>query len=533
MALGLAERENVSQVAANEINGAVEKWARVTEFGGRHYQTQVKTLSTALTVSLGASELETGKLTQKKRDIKRHFAETLGHLDAYLKVAPIACCDLKMGADSGIDFDCRLYVSTYRPDSIKLLDMMNTTLFPPDDAHRPQLCVIVVPEWPEKDRQVLAFCEAGVTFVLGTDYYCEARYAFMRMAKWHARKQGLLALHAGTQTACGIRDDGTVKKTGVIMHGIPTTGRYLHSSTDHNMDADNESVSVLQDDVVFLQDTGAVYGSENAFYIKTDGPCEQYFCDVCNAIERSDTILENCVVGFDGKVYFADRTLTANGHALIPRSALDKSAIDTIDIPPLEGLDSLAIVFFTKSYTVVPIVSKLTVEQAICAFAQGESVDLASADFAKRNSAPKGIGAGPLVAGDPAWDCTRLYEILSPLRDKVECYLVNTGGVGEIVERELDGAKRIKRKVTGISQEEVSAVLRGILRDSIVWQEDSNWSVETPVSVPDIDISRFDPAQHYDTDRLDSLVAAVRLDRTEYIESLGKLPQEVIDAADY
>jgi len=106
---------------------------------------------------------------------------------------------------------------------------------------------------------------------------------------------------------------------------------------------------------------------------------------------------------------------------------------------------------------------------------------------------------------------------------KAECYLLNTGGVGELTEFGLDGSRRVVQKVTRVQIPQMAAIIRGIARGTIEWREDPNWMVETPDMVEGLDISAFDLAAHYDQDKIDSLVAAIRLQRADYFDRIGGL----------
>ena len=106
---------------------------------------------------------------------------------------------------------------------------------------------------------------------------------------------------------------------------------------------------------------------------------------------------------------------------------------------------------------------------------------------------------------------------------KLECYMLNTGGCGELVEHGLDGARKVKRKVTRVSIPEMASVIRGIARGTIRWSEDANWMVETPKAVDGVDMAKFELGRHYSQDKIDSLIAAIRHERAEYASQFGNL----------
>ncbi len=85
----LAERPNVVSASPDDARALAEAFGTVTSLGSHNYVSTTKNLSTALTVYLGSARVETGFLTQRKRDIKKSAPETINRLyDLYAKVTP-------------------------------------------------------------------------------------------------------------------------------------------------------------------------------------------------------------------------------------------------------------------------------------------------------------------------------------------------------------------------------------------------------------------------------------------------------------
>ncbi len=525
----LGGQPNVERLSPEEVKARAEKFCRRTVFGSCNYVSSVKTLSTALTVYLGSDRVEAGVYTQKKRDIKKAAVQTIKSVHQYLKKAPLVKIRSSLGKDSDFTPQCSFYVSKYRRESIRVAHMVLEGLFPPtgDDE---DLTVVFIPEWQEKDRQVLVFPEIGVTYVLGSDYYGEAKNAFLRMAMWLAKERDMLGLHAGTKILRAQGKDGNIRKLGMMMFGIAATGKTTHACHNHDLNAPGEGIEIVQDDVVFWRRDGSALGSEKAFYIKTEGLNPETQPLLYGAAVQADAILENVMVDYLGNVFFEDRTLTANGHGLVQRDAISAYCSKSINLPPIGELDRLIMTFMTRSNTVIPIASKLTPEQAAVAFMLSESIDASGSD---QQTPGRGISASPLVIGEASEDCNWFYELLKTHGDKIECYMLNTGGVGEIVEHGLDGTRRVLQRVNRVQIPEMAAIIRGIARGTIKWREDPNWMVQTPEYIDGLDITKFDLDKHYDQGRIDAWIAAARIERAEYAAQLAGLDPAISGAAEF
>lgn len=525
--------ENIVEMDAGEIRARAEAFGTYTNLGNYNYVSTIKNLSTALTVYLGSEQVESEPGTQKKRDIIKTAPKTIRAVHDYLKRAPMIRLDCQMGDNGSFTPRCGFYISTYRKESIRLADMMGRIKFAPNNPSGPELTVVMIPEWPEKERQVLVFPEIGVTYVLGTDYYGEAKNAFLRMAMWTAKQQGMLGMHAATKILRAKDADGNLRKLGMIIFGIAATGKTTHACHNHDLIESGEGVEIAQDDVVFWRPDGSALGSERGFYIKTEGLNPELQPVLYSAASMPGAVLENVMVDYHGSVFFEDRTLTANGRGIVQRSDLGDYCSPSINLPPIDELDGLIMAFMVRSYTVVPIASRLTPEQAAVAFMLSESIDLAGSDQQTPGTPTKGISASPLVIGEASEDCNRFYEMVKSHGDKIQCYMLNTGGVGEMVEHGLDGARRVLRKVTRVQIPEMAAIIRGIARNTISWREDPNWMTETPESVDGLDIDKFDLIQHYDQDKIDAFIAAIRLERAEYAEQIRGLDSAIVKAVEF
>jgi len=512
----LPSQPNVFSLNPDEIKRRAEEVGTPTRFGNTNWVSTVKNRSSALTVHLGSSRVATDAFTTKRRDIRKNAGETIRLLHQYLKKAPLLRVDCSMGDNSDFAPNCTMYLSVYRKEMIRLGHKVMQTLFPPRQTDGQRMTLVFIPEWQEKDRQILVFPEIGVTYVLGTDYYGEAKNAFLRMAMWRARQEGMLGLHAGTKIIRARGTDGRLRRLGMLVFGMSASGKTTHICSDHDLNSPDEGVEIVQDEVVFWRKDGSALGSERGFYIKTEGLDPETQPLLYHAATSQNAVLDNVLVDHEGNVYFGDRTLTANGRAIIQRSDLGSLASKSINLPSLDELDGFIIAFMARRYTVVPVASRLTPEQAAVAFMLNESIDASGADA-------KELGGNPLLVGEPSDEANMFYELIKARGDKIRCYMLNTGGVGELVEQGLDGARKVQKKVTRVQIPEMSSIIRGIARGTVRWREDPNWMVETPECVDGLDISKFDLSRHYDQGKIDFLIAALRLERSQYIEQISGL----------
>ncbi len=520
---GLPGKPNASFVSS----AAAEKRSRVfgipVRTGGINFSSFQKVPSTAQTVYIDAGGENNAFATQKKKDIGASLERTLQELFAYLSACPLIYSDGSLGKGSGFSASCRLFVSSYRPESVHLCHMFSLMTFPGKGA--PDLTVICIPEWSEKDRQVLVFSGIGVTFILGSDYFGEVRSAFLRMALSLSPDPGL---HASAKIMTVEDAEGALKKIGIVFFGISPTGKTTHACHDHGFRRHNEKMHILQDDLLFWQKDGMMAGAENGFYIRTDrlGPISQPV--LWKAANSPGAVLENVVVDYQGRPLFEDKTVAACGHGVIPFDVLSGPEGGGINMPPPRELDRMIFFFMTKNFTVVPVLSRLNREQAAVCYMLTEPFDAVGSEIGKLDGRG-GVSAVEVGRGNAKNDVDEFYARLTEYPG-IECYLLNIGGVGELVDTGLDGGRRILQKVDRFSVSEISIVLRSVLRGTVKWTDDKNWMCRVPSSIEGLDVSRFDLYSYYDQSRIDMLVYAVRSERRAFAARFEGIDKKIIDS---
>lgn len=528
----LSSQSNVTCPSAEEIRSEAESFGLNTKFDNYNFVSTTKNRSAGVTVYVGGPGVAHSTLTQKRKEILENLPETLKLVHDYMKKAPLVKVETTMGDNDSFAPRCTLYVSTYRKEMVRLAHMVRQTLFPRTDQPGPDFNIVYIPEWQEKDRQILVFPEIGTTYVLGTDYYGEAKKGFLRMGMWHAKQKGMLGLHAGTKIINAKGTDGKLRKLGMIIFGLTATGKTTHACHNHELTCDGEGVEIVQDDVVFWDKNGSALGTERGFYIKTEGLDPNVQPLLYGAATSRDAILENVLVDFKGNVHFDDQTLTGNGRGIIQRTDLGDFMSQSVNLPPVDELDGLIMAFIIRRNTVVPICSKLTPEQAAAAFMLGESIESSGSDPRRAGESVREVGTNPFIIGDESQEGNIFYEFVKNHADKIQCFMLNTGGVGEVVTRDLDGSRHVRQRVTRVQIPEMASIIRGIARGTIEWQEDPYWMVQVPKSVEGCDMSRFDLKRYYDTDHVDYLVAELRRERADYVSRFNGLDPVIAKAVE-
>ena len=299
---------------------------------------------------------------------------------------------------------------------------------------------------------------------------------------------------------------------------------------DHGLDGDGEGIEILQDDIVFLREDGSALGVEQGFYLKTEGITRDNQAVIYDGLAAPETLLENVMVDYQGNIDFNNLTLGSNGRAVMPRVALSPHVSETIDLPSLDEMDGLIMAFVTRRMTVLPIASKLTPEQATATFMLGESIETSAGDPRRAGESVRVVGTNPFLIGDEAEEGNWFYDFLKRHQDKVQCYLLNTGGVGEIMERDSDGNPIIKQKTLRVEIPEMSSIIREIARGTIVWEQDPHFGTLMPAQVDGVDIGKFCLENFYSKEQTTEYAESLKQSRREWISRFPDLQKEIAQA---
>ncbi|MBQ7257454.1 MAG: phosphoenolpyruvate carboxykinase (ATP) [Abditibacteriota bacterium] len=502
-----------------------------TIFDNVNFTSNVKSLATAQTVIVSSDKKLTENYTQKKKDIFDNAKSTLEKVFEYLRKCPLLKCQGREGDNREFSLACDLYLSYYKKEASHLACMFNAMAYPLNGAEKDNLKVICIPEWNEKDRQVLVLPERGLTFILGSDYYEEIRNAFLRLGIFKAKERGLLPLHAAAKMITTRKDDVS-HKTGVIIFGISSTGKTTHALHDHGFTSKGEKVEIIEDDLIFLTSQGELYGSERGFYIRCDSLSGANQPLLYHSAKMSGVIMENVLVDYKGNVYFENKTITGNSHAVIPKDILKNYSISSEDLPKIDELSRLIFIFMAKNYTCIPIVSKLTKEEAAACYILCEPFDAMASEFG-RCDGKNSLASMPYGVGNNVEDVNKFYELLKSFDKKIDCYMINNGGVGELVDTSIDGTRKMLKKVTRVSIPEISRVIRALVKQNITWKDDKNWLIKVPEYIEGMNINKYDLYNYYDQGKIDLLISQIRGERRAFADNYEGLDPKISQAIEF
>jgi phosphoenolpyruvate carboxykinase (ATP) len=483
-------RKILKDLSREELRDLARAGEKTSEYGSPVYATRVKNRSAKNTYVV-ANGTPIGIMQQpidrgKAEDTIREVQEALADMD-------LIQVDRRMGMNPDVPIHCRLYVPR---EYARIAYMWHSMLFPSDSAKEPDFISVYVPDW--KERLIFLDVDQGYTYILGSDYPGEAKKSMLRQAMYWIKRRGGLGLHAGSKVLRVIGPDGELRDVGFLLFGLSGTGKTTLTLHDHGLQEPERAI-IKQDDVVLMTAEGKAYGTEDGFYIKTEG-LEPSQTVLWGAATHETAVYENIKLDERGKVDFLDTSITSNGRGVVLRKYIRGTG---------EGVDlekANKIVFITRRNDVVPVCARLTDEQAAAYFMLGESIETSAGDPTKAGQAKREVGTNPFIVGPEAEEGNRLLAILGA-NPEMQAYILNTGSIGA-----SDGFPGEKVSIR-VSTE----IMKQIAKEGIEWEKDPDWGYEIPRSVPELDLAKYDPRTYYAPEKYRELVDGLRAERRAWL----------------
>lgn len=483
-------RRILKDLSREELRELARPGEKTSEYGSPVYATRVKNRSAKNTyvVSNGTP------IGVMQQPIEREKAEeTIRRVQETLAGMELIQVDRRMGMSPEVPIHCRLYVPR---EYARIAYMWNSMLFPSDSAKEPDFLSVYVPDWPE--RLIFLDVDQGYTYILGTDYPGEAKKSMLRQAMYWIKRRGGLGLHAGSKVLRVVGPDSELRDVGFLLFGLSGTGKTTLTLHDHGLEEPERAI-IKQDDVVLMTADGRAFGTEDGFYIKTEGlePSQKV---LWGAATHETAVYENIKLDENGKVDFLDTSITSNGRGVVLRKYI-KGTGEGVDLEKANK-----IVFITRRNDVVPVCARLTDEQAAAYFMLGESIETSAGDPTKAGQAKREVGTNPFIVGPEAEEGNRLLAILRANPD-MQAYILNTGSIGA---RDGSPGEKVTIRVS-------TEIMKQIAKEGIEWEKDPDWGYETPKAVPGLDLAKYDPRTYYSPEKYRELVDRLRVERRGWL----------------
>ena len=291
--------------------------------------------------------------------------------------------------------------------------------------------------------------------ILNTWYGGEMKKGMFSMMNYFNPLRGIASMHCSANTNMEETDSA-------IFFGLSGTGKTT-LSTDPKR-------KLIGDDEHGWDDEG-VFNYEGGCYAKVINLDKESEPDIYNAIKR-DALLENVTVAADGKIDFADKSVTENTRVSYPIYH-----INNIVKPVSKGPHAHQVIFLSAdAFGVLPPVSILNPEQAQYYFLSGFTAKLAGTE--------RGI-TEPTPTFSACFGAAFLTLHPTKYAEELVKYLVNTGWNGT--------GKRISiRDTRGI----IDAILDGSI-DKAPTKTIPYFDFVVPTELPGVDPKILDPRDTY------------------------------------
>ncbi len=300
--------------------------------------------------------------------------------------------------------------------------------------------------------------------IINTWYGGEMKKGMFSYMNYLLPLRGIASMHCSANTDTGGR-------SSAIFFGLSGTGKTTLSTDPKRL--------LIGDDEHGWDDDG-IFNFEGGCYAKVINLDKSSEPDIWNAIRR-DALLENVTVDANGKIDFADKSVTENTRVSYPIYH-----IENIVKPVSKGPAAQQVIFLSAdAFGVLPPVSILTPEQTQYYFLSGFTAKLAGTERGITEPTPTFsacFGAAFLSLHPTKYG----KELVKRMKASgARAYLVNTGWNGT--------GKRISIKDTrGI----IDAILDGSI-DKAPTKKMPYFDFEVPTALPGVDPAILDPRDTY------------------------------------
>lgn len=300
--------------------------------------------------------------------------------------------------------------------------------------------------------------------IVNTWYGGEMKKGMFSMMNYYLPLKGIASMH------CSANTDMNGENTAIFF-GLSGTGKTTLSTDPKRL--------LIGDDEHGWDDNG-VFNFEGGCYAKVINLDKDSEPDIYNAIRRN-ALLENVTMDAEGKIDFADKSVTENTRVSYP--------IDHIEniVRPISSAPAAKNVIFLSAdaFGVLPPVSILTPEQTKYYFLSGFTAKLAGTERGITEPTPtfSACFGQAFLELHPTKYADELVKKME--KSGAKAYLVNTGWNGT--------GKRISIKDTrGI----IDAILDGSIT-KVPTKKIPFFNLEVPTELPGVDSQILDPRDTY------------------------------------
>ncbi len=300
--------------------------------------------------------------------------------------------------------------------------------------------------------------------IINTWYGGEMKKGMFSMMNYYLPLKGIASMH------CSANTDMEGKNTAIFF-GLSGTGKTTLSTDPKRL--------LIGDDEHGWDDNG-VFNFEGGCYAKVINLDKDSEPDIYNAIKRN-ALLENVTLDKDGKIDFADKSVTENTRVSYPINHIENIVRPVSSAPAAKNVIFLS----ADAFGVLPPVSILTPEQTQYYFLSGFTAKLAGTERGITEPTPtfSACFGQAFLELHPTKYAEELVKKMQ--QSGAKAYLVNTGWNGT--------GKRISIKDTrGI----IDAILNGDINNAPTKQLPL-FNLEIPTELTGVDTGILDPRDTY------------------------------------